>query len=211
MYVRKTRDEYAIEADYGYGWERVTSEDTLENARERLKEYRENEKKPVRIRKRRVPIEAKTKESAKLAEQLDFLKDHRDEIIEGYGDGKYCDMIRNVEKLIRIEKNRELDVGDGATVNYYTDRHACTVIRKTKRMIVLQRDKATLKKDYKPDFVVGGFAGYCLNNHEQNYDYQKDLNGVVYKAYWREKKGCYVVQGCMTVSVGRHEFYDYNF
>lgn len=58
-YVRKTRDEYDIEGNYGYGhgYEAVTTEDDRAGARERLREYRENEPGiPFRIRKRRVPI-----------------------------------------------------------------------------------------------------------------------------------------------------------
>lgn len=43
MYIRKTRDEYNIQGDYGYGFEDVCCEDTWREARERLREYRENE------------------------------------------------------------------------------------------------------------------------------------------------------------------------
>lgn len=43
-YVRKTRDEYQIVGHYAHGWEEVTVEDTHKEARERLKEYRENER-----------------------------------------------------------------------------------------------------------------------------------------------------------------------
>ena len=42
-YIRKTRDEYQIHGDYGQGFEEVCAEDTRKEARERLKEYRENE------------------------------------------------------------------------------------------------------------------------------------------------------------------------
>jgi hypothetical protein len=57
-YTRKTRDEYEIQGHYGpqYGWECVTTEDTLKEARARLKEYRENEPYPFRLVKRRVRI-----------------------------------------------------------------------------------------------------------------------------------------------------------
>lgn len=41
---RKTEDEYQIHGNYGHGWEEVTSEATMKEARERLKEYRENER-----------------------------------------------------------------------------------------------------------------------------------------------------------------------
>ena len=44
VYTRKTKDEFNILGFYySYGWECVTSEDTRKEARERLKEYRENE------------------------------------------------------------------------------------------------------------------------------------------------------------------------
>lgn len=57
MYIRKTRDEYDIEVDYGYGWDVVCTEDTYKEAQERAWEYRENERKPVRIRKHRIKLE----------------------------------------------------------------------------------------------------------------------------------------------------------
>ncbi len=59
-YIRKTRDEYAVQGYYGpeYGWEDVCTEDTRKEARERLKEYRENETQyPHRMIKRRVRLE----------------------------------------------------------------------------------------------------------------------------------------------------------
>jgi hypothetical protein len=56
-YVRKTRDEYDIEQHWDQGWEVVCSENTRREARQRLKEYRENQPEaPVRIKKRRVKI-----------------------------------------------------------------------------------------------------------------------------------------------------------
>lgn len=55
-YTRKTRDEYAIQGDYGHGWEDVTAEDSWSEARARLREYNENEAYPHRIKKRRVRI-----------------------------------------------------------------------------------------------------------------------------------------------------------
>ena len=40
-YVRKTRDEYQLLCDYGYGdgWEYILAEDTMKEARQRKKEY----------------------------------------------------------------------------------------------------------------------------------------------------------------------------
>ena len=44
MYQRKTFDEFQIQGNYGYGFEEVVSEATLAEAKQRLKEYRVNER-----------------------------------------------------------------------------------------------------------------------------------------------------------------------
>lgn len=57
-YKRKTADEYEVHGLYSMGWEAVTVEDNRSQARERLKEYRENELGTAfKIVKRRVKIE----------------------------------------------------------------------------------------------------------------------------------------------------------
>lgn len=59
MNRRKTRDEYQIQVNYGYGhgWENEISEISRSEALKRLREYRENcPNYPSRIVKRRVKI-----------------------------------------------------------------------------------------------------------------------------------------------------------
>lgn len=59
MYIRKTRDEYELQGDYGYGygWECLVPYDTLSEARQDLRLYRENEPGvPFRIVKHRIPL-----------------------------------------------------------------------------------------------------------------------------------------------------------
>lgn len=41
-YIRKTVDRWDIMSNYGYGWECECSEYTWKDAKQRLKEYREN-------------------------------------------------------------------------------------------------------------------------------------------------------------------------
>lgn len=55
-YVRKTRDEYDIVTNYGYGWEVECTEETMKEARQRKKEYIENARGLIGIKivKRRV-------------------------------------------------------------------------------------------------------------------------------------------------------------
>ena len=61
--TRKTRDEFIVQGSYGQGWEDVTAEDFLFQARCRLREYRENEPQyPHRLIKRRIKIDKATGE-----------------------------------------------------------------------------------------------------------------------------------------------------
>ncbi len=103
-----------------------------------------------------------------------------------------------------------VQIGDGATVCYWSDRHAGTVIRKTARTITIRQDKATLSPNWKPEFIPGGFAAHCVNQNEQEWLYEPDEDGRIYVAYWSEKKVGYYSEGLRVIS-GRHEFYDYNF
>lgn len=62
-YKRKTCDEYQIQGYYGniYGWEEVCSEATFNEARQTLREYRDNERGiSFRIVRKRVKIEGGT-------------------------------------------------------------------------------------------------------------------------------------------------------
>lgn len=101
-------------------------------------------------------------------------------------------------------------VGDGATVVYWTDRHAYTIIKRTANTLTLRRCKAILSPDFKPDFIPGGFCGTVINQDEQSYTYEEDEKGRVVKAYWSDKYKCFRFGGLRVVP-GRHEFYDYNF
>ncbi len=56
-YIRKTKDEFQIWQHTAQGWEEVCAEETRREAKERLREYRENQPEyPVRMVKRRVKI-----------------------------------------------------------------------------------------------------------------------------------------------------------
>lgn len=120
------------------------------------------------------------------------------------------DEIEDLKQSIAVEKRRELNVGDGCTYHLYTDAHACTVIKRTPKSITIQQDKATLNPTFKPDFIIGGFCAHCTNQNEQSYTYEPDSNGKIITARWSEKYGAYMYLG-KRITVGRHEFYDYNF
>ena len=109
--------------------------------------------------------------------------------------------------------NQEVEVGDGVTMHLYSDAHACTVIAKTAKTITIQRDKAIRDPNFKPEWIVGGFAGHCTNQDEQTYTYERNPEGEKVRCYWSERLGCYTTGGDQSIRIrrGRHEFYDYNF
>lgn len=112
-------------------------------------------------------------------------------------------------------------VGEGATINHWTDRSACTVIEVSKsgKRIKIQRDKATLLNGMNSDAEdkltceVGGFAGHVSGR--QRYDYERDENGSISEVSLR-KNGKWILKGSnaktgTSISEGRREHYDYNF
>lgn len=118
----------------------------------------------------------------------------------------------------------DLPVGAGVTVRVYTDCHAYTIIKKTAKTMTLRQDKATRDPNWKPEFIPGGFAGHCTNQHEQTYTYEENPDGAEIKISlrtWTDYTGhtrrAWKQSGCGThniggsVSAGRREYYDYNF
>ena len=56
-YMRKTKDEYLLLANYGYGWDSVETEESLKEIRIRAREYRENTHAALKISKRRINLQ----------------------------------------------------------------------------------------------------------------------------------------------------------
>lgn len=125
----------------------------------------------------------------------------------------YRKKISDLKTEILKEKNREVEVGDGVTICLYSDKYASTIIKRTKATITVQRDKAIKDPNFKPNFIVGGFAAHCTNQDEQSYTYESDPDGLIETFRWSEKHGRFQGggDGSITVINGRHEFHDYNF
>ena len=144
-----------------------------------------------------------------------------DRVGENGGIDEECDRVashalENLKEELSKWDSRHLTpanakVGDGATINLYTDREAGTIVKVTKRSITIQRDKAIRDPNFKPEFIPGGFAAHCTNQDEQSYTYERDENGALTTLRWSKKYNRYGTPGNPTASKGRHEFYDYNF
>lgn len=56
-YMRKTKGEYLLLANYGYGWDIVEIEESIKEIRIRAREYRENTHAALKISKRRINLQ----------------------------------------------------------------------------------------------------------------------------------------------------------
>lgn len=127
-----------------------------------------------------------------------------------------------------IEMLDTAQVGDGATVNCYSDRQAGTIVKRTENKIWVQRDSATLLNGLKSDaadkleFSQGGFCGHMSGTQRYSYAPNPEASIVCYSRrawtndYERKRYVRYVrvgepKRGGQTISAGRHEHYDYNF
>lgn len=120
--------------------------------------------------------------------------------------------IEQAQKELNQLRLKNIEIGEGITINLYSDSHAYTVIKRTKSTITIQRDKATLKPEFKPEFIEGGFSCICTNQNEQDYNYKKDKDGHIITLRWSNKYNTWSTGNHgRSVSLGRHEFYDYNF
>lgn len=104
-------------------------------------------------------------------------------------------------------------VGDGATLHYWTDAHAYTVVAVSAsgKTVTMQRDKATPDPDWKPDFTPGGFFGHTSNDRDRSYTYEPDPEGRKVSARLTAAGWRVGGQRGQRVTPGRHEFYDSNF
>ena len=102
-------------------------------------------------------------------------------------------------------------VGEGATILKWSDRTACTIIKVTPKTVWVQEDKSTLDPEWKPEWLVGGFAGHCVNQASQQWIYERDPDGQVHKFRWSEKYQMFGKPNEYRLIEGRHHFYDYNF
>jgi len=110
-----------------------------------------------------------------------------------------CDgnAIDKMMKPYRAQLYQGIEVGDGVTLNLYSDSHAATVVRRTDKSLFVKRDTA-IRTD-----------GLGMSD-VQEYRYERDNDAPEERCIWSEKRGCFMWCG-KTVSVGRHEYYDYTF
>lgn len=109
-----------------------------------------------------------------------------------------------------MKLNKEnVKVGLGCSVHGWSDSESYTVIKvsKTIHKITVQRDHA--ERLTKPEFIPGGFGAICVNNREIEYKITPNPTDST-RDFYANKNGEYCF--CKKpLSVGRFEYYDYNF
>lgn len=148
-------------------------------------------------------------EFMRLVESRQRFLDRGDSTTAGYIQNDIEEFVRKYDSRYLTPGNAK--VGDGATVVLYSDRYAGTIIKVTPLSITVQRDTATLDPEFKPEWIIGGFAGHCTNQEDQKYTYERDEHGEIYTFRWSDKHQSYGRPGNLRAIKGRHEFYDYNF
>lgn len=117
-----------------------------------------------------------------------------------------------------------LNVGDGVSVSVWSDIDAYTIVKKTTTTITLRADKAELLNREELNFISGGFAAHCDNQHVQRYSYEANPEGHEIKITlrrWTDEEGNdrrkWKRSGTRTFErggnayAGRRAFRDFNF
>lgn len=143
------------------------------------------------------------------------------EIISAFGPSNFTKTKKYFEgpKLygeITWVEGSELKVGVGATLHFYSDAEAFTIVEVINdKKVVVRGCEGTLKPEWKPDIQAGGFSGHCSNNRLQQYDY-KDILTAGGRVFTLRSNGNWCEEGQSSKSsrlvLGRRrKFHDYNF
>lgn len=94
----------------------------------------------------------------------------------------------------------------------YTDVEPYEVVRVISDKTVEIRPMAHGQNKANMEWVSGGFAGHCINNHAQHYDYYPNPDAKTIRVRWSEKFQCWK-KGSLkfTMADEPRYFYDYNF
>jgi hypothetical protein len=122
----------------------------------------------------------------------------------------------NILKEFKMKYEDGFNVSEGVHVSWWSDIHSYTIIKRTPKSIIIQRDDVVLLNGADSgeiDTLKFNNGGFCANvTGTQRYEITpNDKNGTTKATLrkngeWKLSHGNY-----STVKLGRYEYYDYNF
>ena len=95
----------------------------------------------------------------------------------------------------------------------YSDVSPYEIVRQiSDKTLEVRGMNAVLQESFKPEWIPGGFAGHCVNQSEQKYDYSSDETRQVIRIR-KNKRGEWKSAGGSKFYLADtpRKFYDYNF
>lgn len=94
----------------------------------------------------------------------------------------------------------------------WSDSHPYEVIEMKPKSITVRAMDSVLSKDWKPIFHAGGYAGHCVNNKEQVWEYSiNESNPVETIRLHKDGRWYDKYKNRYLLSDHPRRFYDYNF
>jgi hypothetical protein len=91
----------------------------------------------------------------------------------------------------------------------WSDVEPFEVIKETAKTITIR--KMECEKNFKPEYVAGGFSAICINQNEQNWNITSNETNQLVKAYLRKDGNYWSKYGKHKISDAPMKVYDYNF
>lgn len=96
-------------------------------------------------------------------------------------------------------------------LHLYSDISPFEVIRwVSEKTVEIRPMLSTLNPNWKPEIIPGGFAGHCVNQNKQDYEYESNPEARTIRARLT-KRGWKSELGFHKPSDRPRKFYDYNF
>lgn len=121
-------------------------------------------------------------------------------------------MVLEATKLGTVKHSLKVD-----TINYeyanmsgYSDVKPFEIVRVVSDKTIEIREMDAEKGEWKPEFIAGGFAGHCVNQDDQVWNFKSNETNPVIRAR-RNKNGWKSSYGNHILSTEPVKFHDYNF
>lgn len=145
-------------------------------------------------------------------EYMDYLKGKE------YDDEAHAKNIKLVNARADLrdeirELNKIPEVGMCANQHLWSDVHPYEIVRVVSdKTLEIRPMKAELDPNWKPEIIVGGFAGHCVNNNEQKWIYEQNLEAPVIRIRKKKDRDEWVHKGLnYRINIDPIRFYDYNY